>query len=344
MEKFLMIAGHGGAPYDPGATGNGYEEANLTRDLAERIVQSSRTAGLDITLFDTSQNMVQVYRNGGTFPFQKYDMCLEIHFNASALESSVKDGKKKGTMFYTHSSMSKETEEMGQRILDAMIRLGSVQAWDGLVPSTAQFAEGLSVQNRSYSAGCEHLLLEVAFISDADDVEWYMEHRDAIASSITDIFCESAGISRQEGKYIGMVCNVPEGDKLNVRSKPENGASLIAEWPKLSDGNLVEVLENLDSGWVKIRIAARYIGYVFGDYLVNVSEGKYLAKVVNVPERDSLNVRVNPGNEEPLLKEWPRLSNGNVVEVLGAVGNGWMYVKIAAKYKGYVFGTYLERI
>ena len=94
MEKFLMIAGHGGAPYDPGATGNGYEEANLTRDLAERIVQSSRTAGLDITLFDTSQNMVQVYRNGGTFPFQKYDMCLEIHFNASALESSVKDGKK----------------------------------------------------------------------------------------------------------------------------------------------------------------------------------------------------------------------------------------------------------
>ena len=114
MEKFLMIAGHGGAPYDPGATGNGYEEANLTRDLAERIVQSSRTAGLDITLFDTSQNMVQVYRNGGTFPFQKYDMCLEIHFNASALESSVKDGKKKGTMFYTHSSMSKETEEMAK--------------------------------------------------------------------------------------------------------------------------------------------------------------------------------------------------------------------------------------
>ncbi len=45
MEKFLMIAGHGGAPYDPGATGNGYEEANLTRDLAEEnrpIFQDSR--------------------------------------------------------------------------------------------------------------------------------------------------------------------------------------------------------------------------------------------------------------------------------------------------------------
>lgn len=344
MEKFLIIAGHGGNPYDSGATGNGYEEAKLTRDLAERIFLSSQAAGLDITLFDTSQNMVQVYKNGGSFPFQNYDMCLEIHFNASAQASTVQDGKKKGTMFYTHSAMSKETEEMGWKILNAMVDLGSVQAWDGLVPTKVQFAEGLLVQNRSYSAGCEHLLLEVAFISDADDVAWYMEKRDAIASAVTDVFCESAGISRQESKYIGMVCNVPAGDTLNVRSKPADGAPLLSGWSKLSDGNLVEVLDDMDSGWVKVRIAALYIGYVFGKYLVNVSEGKYLAKVVNVPEGDRLNVRVNPGDGEPLLDQWPGLSNGNVVEVLGDVGNGWMYVKIADKYKGYVFGSYLERV
>ena len=33
--KLLLIAGHGGNPFDPGATGNGVREADLTRDFAE---------------------------------------------------------------------------------------------------------------------------------------------------------------------------------------------------------------------------------------------------------------------------------------------------------------------
>ena len=31
--KLLLIAGHGGNPFDPGATGNGVREADLTRPI-----------------------------------------------------------------------------------------------------------------------------------------------------------------------------------------------------------------------------------------------------------------------------------------------------------------------
>ena len=40
--KLLLIAGHGGTPFDPGATGNGVREADLTRDFANRLVLKCR--------------------------------------------------------------------------------------------------------------------------------------------------------------------------------------------------------------------------------------------------------------------------------------------------------------
>ena len=35
--NILLLNGHGGNPYDPGATGNGQTEAVLTRELADMV-------------------------------------------------------------------------------------------------------------------------------------------------------------------------------------------------------------------------------------------------------------------------------------------------------------------
>ena len=35
--NILLMNGHGGNPYDSGATGNGYKEAVLTRELADLV-------------------------------------------------------------------------------------------------------------------------------------------------------------------------------------------------------------------------------------------------------------------------------------------------------------------
>ena len=37
--NILLLNGHGGNPYDPGATGNGQTEAVLTRELADMVVE-----------------------------------------------------------------------------------------------------------------------------------------------------------------------------------------------------------------------------------------------------------------------------------------------------------------
>ena len=67
MKKLLIIAGHGGNPFDPGATGNGVQEADLTRDFANHLVLTCRKLGMEIDLYDTTKNMVQTYKNGGIF-------------------------------------------------------------------------------------------------------------------------------------------------------------------------------------------------------------------------------------------------------------------------------------
>lgn len=341
--KLLLIAGHGGNPYDPGATANGVKEADLTRDFANHLVLVCRDMGMNIDLYDTTKNMVQTYKNGGSFPFQSYDLCLEIHFNASATVSTLKNGALMGTMFYTHGKMSEKTRKLAQNILMDLIALGSKKAWDGLVPSSVQYDGGLLVQNRCYDAGCEHLLLETCFVSDADDVAWFQEHRNDIVYSVASNLAEYAGISTPVVKYTGMVCNVPENDILNVRTAPNDSASILTEWGSLSNGNIVDVLE--DGDWKKVRIAGKYIGYVYGKYITNISSGDYIAKVVNIPNGDVLNVRVSPNDNAELLSDWPHLSDGNVVEVLGEVGNGWDYVRIGGTSQGYVYGAkYLERV
>ncbi len=341
--KLLLIAGHGGNPFDPGAVANGVREADLTRDFANHLVLVCRDMGMNIDLYDTTKNMVQTYKNGGSFPFQSYDLCLEIHFNASGSVSDAKDGALKGTMFYTHGKMSDKARQLAQNILMDLIALGSKKAWDGLVPSSVQYDGGLLVQNRCYDAGCEHLLLETCFVSDADDVAWFQEHRDDIVYSVVSNLAEYAGINASVVKYTGMVCNVPENDVLNVRKAPSDNAAILPEWGSLSNGNIVDVLE--DGDWKKIRIAGKYIGYVYGKYITNISSGDYIAKVVNIPDDDVLNVRVSPDNDADLLQDWPHLSDGNVVEVLGEVGNGWDYVRIGGKSQGYVYGEkYLKRM
>ncbi len=345
--KLLLIAGHGGNPFDPGATGNGVREADLTRDFANHLVLVCREFGIDIDLYDTTKNMVQTYKNGGSFPFQNYELCLEIHFNASASASTAKDGVVKGTMFYIHESATEKTRKLGKKILCDLIELGSVQAWDGLVLTNVQYKGGLLVQNRCCSAGCEHLLMEICFITDADDLEWYQKNRDLIVNKVACDLASYAGITvpdnSQKAIYTGMVCNVPVNDCLNVRTLPQNNAPILSSWGSLSNGNIVEVLE--DGEWKKIRIAGKYIGYVYGKYIANVSSGQYLAKVVNVPKEDKLNVRIYPRDDADILKDWPYLSNGNVVEVLGEVGNGWDYIRIGGTSQGYVYGkTYLQKI
>lgn len=72
-------------------------------------------------------------------------------------------------------------------------------------------------------------------------------------------------------------------------------------------------------------------------------ERKYTGRVT----ADKLNVRTGPGTGYGLLPSYPMLARDNLVdvcdEVAGTDGGKWYYIRIAAKYFGYVSSSYLVK-
>lgn len=192
--KLLLIAGHGDG--DCGACGNGYQEADLTRELVGLIATDGRKKGLSVTVADTAKNWYKFLKNGGSFDFSKFDYVLEVHFNAGGSVDTKGDGKKKGSMFFIHP---KETGwSVENKILKNLYNLGSCKAWDGVVKSTANYKGGLLVQNRVKAQGVSHGLLETCFISDKDDIAWYQAKKAKIAAAVIDGIVSGFGLAENK--------------------------------------------------------------------------------------------------------------------------------------------------
>lgn len=70
-------------------------------------------------------------------------------------------------------------------------------------------------------------------------------------------------------------------------------------------------------------------------------------KWVGAVTADRLNVRSWAGTEYPKIKSWPELAQGNLVDVCDTVkdkeGDFWYYVRISARYYGFVHSDYIEK-
>lgn len=160
--NILLIAGHGNG--DSGAVGNGYKEADLTRDfvalLHEKLKHKCNT---DIA--DTSINWFQ-YLGTKSFDFSKYDYVLEIHFNA---------GGGTGSEIYVTSSESGITVE--EAIVDQLRTAGNFK-------NRGVKRKNFRVINRVKAQGVSSALLEVCFIDNANDMSVYQSKKDVLAQSV----------------------------------------------------------------------------------------------------------------------------------------------------------------
>lgn len=143
------------------------------------------------------------------------------------------------------------------------------------------------------------------------------------------------------------------GNDVNVRTGPGTSYPNIPVYSQLDKGNKVDVLEKMGN-WYLIRIAGRYEGYVYAQYIKKVDEAKkevsgglnrepqWVGKVTTL-----LNVRNWPGAENPKIKSWPQLAKGNLVDVCDTIkaknGDDWYYIRIAGKIYGFVNARYIER-
>ena len=178
--NILILNGHGAG--NSGALGNGYKEADLTRELADLVVSKLNTYA-KVYRYPRERNAYKDIKNGVftkylPIAFDKIDYAFEIHFNAF-------DGNAKGTEIYI--TKLEKGYSVEQAIVNNIASIGfsnrGVKRSDFLVIKT--------LKNKGVSSA----LLETCFIDNANDMKTYQEHKNDIAQAIVNGIVERFGLN-----------------------------------------------------------------------------------------------------------------------------------------------------
>lgn len=181
--KILLISGHGGTPYDSGATGNGYTEAVETRRMAQAVAPLLRKYGFDVSIYDQSQDAYKVVTQGGSLPLSGVSYVLEFHLNSAANDP-------KGNGVTTGAEIFVHTNEQGVTVEQAILRRVCAL---GFKNRGVKRSSGLAVLKHVHNRGISHALIETCFIDDKDDMHLYAAKFNDIAKAIADGVAEGFG-------------------------------------------------------------------------------------------------------------------------------------------------------
>lgn len=167
MTHIFVIAGHGAG--DPGASGNGYTEAERVRALAAKI---KAYGGDAVTVGDTSRNW---YADNGisTLSISKSWQIIELHMDSASASA-------RGGHVIINSGFGPDKYDTA---LAAFI--------SGILPGRAQTIvkrNDLANPKRAAAKGYPYRLLECGFISNTQDVKIFNEKTDEIAKGILNVF------------------------------------------------------------------------------------------------------------------------------------------------------------
>ena len=188
--KILLIAGHGGTPYDSGAVGCGYTEAVETRRMANAVAPLLRAYGFGVALYDQSKDAYKVVTQGGSLPLSGISYVIEFHLNSAANDPKG-NGRTTGTEIFVH------TNEQGVTVEQAILRRVCAL---GFKNRGVKRSSGLAVLKHVFKRGVSHALVETCFIDDRDDMDLYGRKFDAVARAIADGVAEGFGKIVQDDK------------------------------------------------------------------------------------------------------------------------------------------------
>lgn len=186
--KILLIAGHGGSPYDSGAVGCGYTEAVETRRMATAVAPLLRNYGFEVVMYDQKNDAYKVLKNGGSLPLSGVGYVIELHLNAAANDPKG-NGKTTGVEVLVH------TGETGITVEQAICRRIAAL---GFTSRGVKRRGDLLVMNTVHRKGISHALIETCFVDDADDMKLYKTKFYDIAHAIADGVAEGFGKTVQK--------------------------------------------------------------------------------------------------------------------------------------------------
>lgn len=182
--NIFLIAGHGAG--DSGAVGNGFQEANLTREVVS-MIPAYLSSYANVTTGDTNRDWFSWLKTN-TFDFTSYDYVLEVHFN-SGVNDPDGNGRVAGTEIFVTTGQTGVSVEAN--IVKRLEKLGFT--------NRGVKKKNFSVISKIERQGVAAALLEVAFIDDKDDMDLYQLKKHAIAQGIADGIIEGFGLESESG-------------------------------------------------------------------------------------------------------------------------------------------------
>ena len=181
--KILLIAGHGAG--DPGATGNGYKEAELTRELVRLIHEALSDYEVDTTIYNQGHNAFEEAKKGA-LNVRGYNYVFELHFNYYKEESAH------GSEIFVTNTEEGTSVELG--IMDNLKKYFTLRGDKGVN------RENFLVIQTAKLQGVSSALLEVCFISNKNDMKVYKENKNDIAEEIALGIATGFGLKRKPTK------------------------------------------------------------------------------------------------------------------------------------------------
>ena len=259
MSKLYIIPGHGAG--DCGAVGNGYQEAERVRALAQRIKDFG---GDDVVLSDFRLNSYKANIIGKGLVPKGYKI-LELHMDSSEISSA-----KGGHVIINGKFKADEYDNALANMISTMF------------PGRSQTIVGrtdLANVNRSASMGYNYRLMECGFISNAEDVQKFNSRMDEIAKGI--LGCFGIGLRTKSPTPNPTPTTAPTPTPAPAPSKPDVTYKV---WDDVKNKWLPNVKN--DSNYAGIfghDVCALFANLSEGNitYKVHYKDGKWLPEVKN---------------------------------------------------------------
>lgn len=200
--RVLLISGHGDG--DNGASGNGFTEYKLTRDVVNTVAVLMSEKGIDVTKSSPDTDWYKYYRNRD-FDYTEYDFVLEVHFNSgggTGTECFVPDGR--------------VPNEIDKKILNNICNV------------TGYRNRGFKENNwtniyEAWKQGVPSQLLEVCFIDSADDMKIYQNMFNEICAAIADAFAvEEEGLTLEQYNELKNEINALKNEITQIKGIRDN--------------------------------------------------------------------------------------------------------------------------
>lgn len=191
--KIGFISGH--SDLKAGASGNGYQEHLVVRDIANECIRYARETYEGTFMIDNNNQ----HSGGGEEDFiikNKLDYFMSIHLNsatASANGSEIIVNCREKTTGIEDKILSRLNKEIGFKNRGVKRR----KAGGEWITGTQNVDDYYGILRQPMKNGIHGSIIEICFVSNTDDMKKLMTNKDKIVKIIVDSICEGFGLKKK---------------------------------------------------------------------------------------------------------------------------------------------------